>query len=608
MSWTSIFPVLTEDMVTEYKQTARAVERAELETWLGVKRKINVKPSPHLVAVSVFWKNTRSSEPDLPPLTREILTSAPAHGLVKRYEPWGHYIQPVLKGAAALVESHPHVTVRIYLAADLDFLIEDFVAVGCEVYLMKHESLRHNPGAMWRFLAFSERNRLVTVTDSDRFAEVYTDIARTEQIKRLGQDFWRVPVCVDRNGGRVQYRPIMATQCGSAKSMPTVRTLMEALIWHTRRGSIRVTVESHGCAPQGIVGTDWPDYGFDEWFLQTALYPRLAGRPILTLVKAGSMSKYLPLDVEYVTWGHPESEFMYFGEETAGCCGPAPEGFGISKPRRAKSKGPVLLTGIWQVKHASDIALITELWEYSQSLDMPVALKPVLHLREPKLWSRVPKQVRDNAVVWEGLAYNVHMQDHLMSAMMHGHDAEWVWEADSDERVDFACAGGLKKVLGRADKSNADYVPGHWIDRVSPDGSMPSLVGGKFPEKFPSAVLATRFFQNSLNTKMALHRRSCPTRVGNHAPKDPQSVPSADIVPVWHFKWHSDCPENQGAKIDADKHVFWIWEFKQALERMTETPGKPSVDWSALPPEAWLVVRPEHRTGRYPVTMDMRGK
>ena len=321
MSWTSVFPVLTEEQVSEYRELATPAEKTELAVWLGVQKRINLKPSPHLVAVSIFWKNLRQEEPDLPPLTRELLKSAAASGLVRRHDPWEHYIQPVLAGAVALGQSHPQATVRIYLAADLEFLVEDFTAAGCEVFLMKSSSLRHNPGAMWRFLAFAERNRLVTVTDSDRFAQVATDIARTEQIAKTGHEFWRVPVCVDQRDGRVQYRPIMATQCGSAKAMPPVRPLMEALIWHTRRGSIRLTAEGGGCGPQGIVGTEWPDYGFDEWFLQTALYPRLAGRPVLTLVEAGARSRYLPLDIEYVTWGNPESEVVYFGSES-GCCGP----------------------------------------------------------------------------------------------------------------------------------------------------------------------------------------------------------------------------------------------------------------------------------------------
>jgi hypothetical protein len=315
-------------MVHDYTARVTPEERAELEQWLGVRRKINVRPSPHLVAVSVFWKNTRSSLPELPPITRELLMNAAAEGLAERYDPWTYYIEPVLKAAERLRISHPLVTVRVYLAADLDFLIPDFTDAGCEVYLMMSSSLRHNPGAMWRFLAFAEKNRLVTCSDSDRLRDIETDIARTEEIRKTGQQFWRVPLLIDQQNGRVRYRPILAGQCGSTKSMAPVRRLMEALIWHTRRGSIRTTAEGAGCGQMGITGTEWPDYCFDEWFLLAALYPRLAGRPILTLVEAGMRSRYLALDIEYVTWGNANSEMAYYGSESAsGCCGPvAPAG------------------------------------------------------------------------------------------------------------------------------------------------------------------------------------------------------------------------------------------------------------------------------------------
>ena len=167
--------------------------------------------------------------------------------------------------------------------------------------------------------------------------------------------------------------------------------------------------------------------------------------------------------------------------------------------------------------------------------------------------SHFPAALRKQAVVWEDLAYNVAVQDHLMTAIMHGCDADWIWQADSDERVDFACVGGLKRCLRRAGEVGADYVPGHWIDRVSADGFMPKLsANSPLGEQFPAAVLATRYFQTSLDTKVALHRRSCLTFVGNHRPKENGKVATGWSIPIWHFKWHSECPENQATKIEAD--------------------------------------------------------
>ena len=50
----------------------------------------------------------------------------------------------------------------------------------------------------------------------------------------------------------------------------------------------------------------------------------------------------------------------------------------------------------------------------------------------------------------------------------------------------------------------------------------------------------------------------------------------------------------------------WIGEFQQALTKMKRGAAGAHVDWTALPPEARLVVKPEHRRGRYPVIMDLR--
>jgi hypothetical protein len=597
MSWTNVFPVLTEEMVGDYNQNATAAEKAELDDWLGVQRKVNMHRTPHLVAVSVFWKNLRQEEPDLPPLTRELLMNAAAHGLVKRYDPWSHYIQPVLEGAKTLRASHPQVAVRVYLAADLEFLVEDFTEADCEVWLMKSNSLRHNPGAMWRFLAFAEKNRVVTVTDSDRFAQVATDIARTEQIVKTGHEFWRVPVTVDDREDRLQYRPIMATQCGSAKQLPEMRELMEALIWHTRRGSIRKTAEGGGCGPRGIVGTEWPDYGFDEWVLQTALYPRLAGRPILTLVEAGARSRYLPLDVEYVTWGNGESELVYFGSND-GCCGTIGEPIYPVK----NSNMRVLLTGIWKVETENDVALITELHAHARRQDVPVEVKPVLHVLSARALKRLPTEVRQAAVLWENLAYNTEVQSKLLQALTAGHDADWVWQSDSDERADFVCCGGLKKVLRKADREGVDYVDGEWIDRIAEGDVLPAIkTSDGIAMQFPRAVLATKFWQRSSSRKVALHRRDCPTGVGNHQPISPSTMGSPWKVPVWHFKWHSDCRDNQERKVQADQNAPWIHEFESSAQKIVMTDEGPLIQWGELPRSAWLESKAHHHKGHYPL-------
>lgn len=180
---------------------------------------------------------------------------------------------------------------------------------------MKSPSIADNPGAMRRFLALEEKDRLVTIADADRAEDLEADIAMTEEMARLGLKFWRVPVFQELNSvGQYNYRPIRASGFGANLTLPA-GDLMKALIWATLNGKISTKCRPPGEPEYTIFGTQWPDYGFDEWFLQAAVYPRVAQEGILTLVPATVRSKILPLDIEYCTWANPNSELCYFGEE-----------------------------------------------------------------------------------------------------------------------------------------------------------------------------------------------------------------------------------------------------------------------------------------------------
>jgi hypothetical protein len=230
MSWTESFPVLDDEMVETYEAGVSAKDRAEYDDWFAVDRVINKSKALHLVVFSLFWRNLNTDDPELPPLDRNTLMRAEEKGLVQRFAPWDHYIQPLLDGAKRLAERRPDVGFRIYLAADMHFLVEDFTELGCEVCLMKTSSVRHNPGAMWRFLALEDKTKLITISDADRAPLVEADIQRTELMSKIGLGFWRVPVWGELNDqGMLGYRPILGCQFGSSKRLPA-RQLMKALI------------------------------------------------------------------------------------------------------------------------------------------------------------------------------------------------------------------------------------------------------------------------------------------------------------------------------------------------------------------------------------------
>lgn len=352
MSWTDIFPVLDDDMLAAYRAGVTEAERVESETLFGVsnfKGKVpregrmegsdddqdasmanctltsyqleteNLKLETqaqaklkHIVSATLFWKHVNGKDPELPRPTREVLVDAKRMGLVKRFAPWGSYVEPLIQHTRAAVARHHDVTFRLYLASDLAFLIPELTELGWEICLMKSSSLRYCPGGFWRFLALEEPDALVTVIDTDRMNEVSDEIQRTVAMAEMGLGLWRVPGYYNSNlTKQVRYRPILGGHFGARGGIP-VRELIEAFVWHWRRGTLPLTAKIPGIGERPIQFADWPNYGFDEWWQLAALYPRLVPRGTLTFIPTDARSLLLPIDVEYTTWANPRSECVYF--------------------------------------------------------------------------------------------------------------------------------------------------------------------------------------------------------------------------------------------------------------------------------------------------------
>ena len=321
MGWTDVFPVFTEEMVDEFEETATPEDREQLEDWYGTERVLNNQPDrKDIVSVSLFWKNVREGDPELPVPTRDILQNAQELGLAKRFNPWDHYVKPLLEQVPKLGLKFPGVVIRVYLAKDMEFLAEELAAAGNEVHVMKSSSIHFAPAGLWRFLPFSEKGRRVTVTDVDRLNELESDLARSRTMEEAGVGAWRVPVPVDLTGDRkVCYLPFMGCQFGVQGGLLDARQLLNAFTWHAIRGNVDPMVIFPCCGPLQIQSHKWPSYGFDEFFMTIAAYPRLAQQGMLTFVQSSAKSQLLTLDVEYVTWGNPNSELVYFPGES--CCG-----------------------------------------------------------------------------------------------------------------------------------------------------------------------------------------------------------------------------------------------------------------------------------------------
>jgi hypothetical protein len=329
MSWTDIFPVLDDGLLDQYRIGISVAEREEFQEWFGIERVVPAVRPPvsgaagnfggtgnaamrHLVSATLFWKHVNRKDPDLPRPTKEILIDAKRMGLVKRFAPWKSYVEPLLRHTRDAIERHPEVTFRLYLAADLDFLIPELTGLGWEVYLMKSPSIRYSPGGFWRFLALEESDTLVTVIDTDRMIEVSHEIGRTKAMAEMGLGLWRVPGYYNSNlTKQVRYRPILGGHFGGKGGIP-VRELIECFIWHWRNGTLPQTAKIPGLGERPIQFSEWPSYGFDEWFQLAAMYPRMAPSGTLTFIPTDARSLLLPIDVEYATWANPNSECIYF--------------------------------------------------------------------------------------------------------------------------------------------------------------------------------------------------------------------------------------------------------------------------------------------------------
>ena len=324
MGWTDTYPVFDHDKVSSYKKLATPLEREEIEKWLEISRIINQRQAEHRVVVSLFWKHPVAENDELIVTSRDQMKNAAKRGIVCRFPPWEHYVEPLLKGAALLKKNHPEIVLRIYLAADLEFLIEDFLEFNCEIMLMESSSIRHNPGALWRFLALEAKGEWITIIDADRGGYILTDVKRSIETMDSGLGLWRVPYFFDfddHENDPGYYRPINACQFGARGGIP-IRILIESFIWHNKQGSMPSNWKSFGSEGETrkITSTHWPSYGFDEWFLLSVLYPRLAFEGVLTIFLWGHP---LPsfchiMDIEYVTWANPKSEVHHGSRPSKG--------------------------------------------------------------------------------------------------------------------------------------------------------------------------------------------------------------------------------------------------------------------------------------------------
>lgn len=305
-----MYPLFDDSKIDSYLEQSSDSEQTELEYLLRVARRINARRATHRVSTSLF------AEGVVAPSRKEMPTPG---GLVSsdRTSPWEYDVHPLLRSAALLAKLRPEIVLRVYLASNLEFLVEDLIEVGCEVFLMSGSSFEANPGKLWPFLALENEQEWITIIDPGRGSDLLADIERSEQAMRSGLGLWRLPYhCDPEAEDPGSYRPIRSNYFG-AKGGEPIELLMKAFIWHHEKGTMARTWHEAGIEGEEkshpIKATVWPEKGFDEWFLMAVIYPRWAFEGVLTLIpwSVSKLSVAHLRDVEYATWANPTSELCH---------------------------------------------------------------------------------------------------------------------------------------------------------------------------------------------------------------------------------------------------------------------------------------------------------
>ncbi|GAA5481951.1 hypothetical protein Hsar01_01166 [Haloferula sargassicola] len=126
-----------------------------------------------------------------------------------------------------------------------------------------------------------------------------------------GLGIWRVPICIGLDSNKtIDYKPVFGCQFGVVGGLPVAR-LLKVFTWHVLKGYLETKARLPTLGEYPMFNGEWPERGFDEWFLAVAAYPRLAESGVLSFVPTDARSLLLALDIEYVTWANPASEMVF---------------------------------------------------------------------------------------------------------------------------------------------------------------------------------------------------------------------------------------------------------------------------------------------------------
>ncbi len=297
-------PVYLNELYDLVEQSPETKE--ELDALFKVARKINELPGndKKIIAYSLFWKPSHTGL-SVPIVNKQTVYQSKNEDRLEDKTFYQTYVKPLSITLSKIPKIYPGWGVRIYLANDLAFLIDDLFCrfPFVEVFLMESNSIAHNPGAMWRLLVFDDPNvAMASIRDSDDKLSGSTERAVADWLN--GPDtkgFYRKTLFHNRvhlyeGKGQYEYSPIYAGSCGGKliHSMVQMEKAMKGYILYRERNPnafIHPSIIVDDIHPQGF-GNKFPAYGFDESFLRHVIYYSMAHKGLLTTLPN---SVFLPL-------------------------------------------------------------------------------------------------------------------------------------------------------------------------------------------------------------------------------------------------------------------------------------------------------------------------
>lgn len=199
-----------ETAVTEYLERTNRKHYQFSDMFEHDALEFQIQPDDVVISGSLFFKGCTYAKRDAHPI-HDVTGQIPLDELYKIAHPaflgskreshsfFDNYVKPIVDG-----KWEPHKCV-IFLAADLRCLKPILENRGIKVVMMRHASLAHNPGAMWRYLAFNFSCRAVYFVDTDREFE----------IKRVGH----LLKMLDQEPKTALARPLQSTGSGGQMAL-----------------------------------------------------------------------------------------------------------------------------------------------------------------------------------------------------------------------------------------------------------------------------------------------------------------------------------------------------------------------------------------------------